>query len=139
MKCTILIVDDNPDTRILLQLMLKPVAEEILHAEDGFQAIEVAQQHLPDIIITDLMMPGMDGVEVCLTLRKDETTAVIPIILLTAKHDFVPPASEQGHLFDAVLFKPAARTELLNTVAAAFSPPPDPPASASDPITANPL
>jgi len=127
MKYTILIVDDNPDTRILLQLMLRPVAKEILQAEDGFQALEVAQQHLPDIIITDLMMPGMDGLEVCQTLRKNEETAVTPIILLTAKHDFVPPASEQQHLFDAVLFKPAARVDLLDAVAASFTPHTDPP------------
>jgi adenylate cyclase len=83
-RATVLVVDDNTDIRNYLQVCLHSTFN-ILQAGDGAEGLEMAQQHLPDLIISDIMMPGMDGYQLCQTIRQDEKLKHIPVIFLTAK------------------------------------------------------
>lgn len=81
----ILIIDDEQDILDLLSYNLKKEGFSILTAKDGISAKETARKTNPDLIILDLMLPGIDGLELCRFLKKDSKTASIPIIMLTAK------------------------------------------------------
>lgn len=84
-KETILIVDDEEDIIKLIKYNLKNEGYSILTAFSGEQAIKMAKQFSPDLIVLDLMLPGIDGLEVTRYLRKDEQRQDIPIVMLTAK------------------------------------------------------
>ncbi len=101
----LLIVDDNAEIR----MVLKDIFEneyQILEAQDGEQALKIAQKEIPDCIISDVMMPKMDGLEFTKAIKNNEVTSFIPVILLTAK------TSDEAHLeglqstADAFLTKP---------------------------------
>ena len=83
----ILIVDDQIEVRELVQVTLEIGDYQILTAENGEQAIEIAQAEHPDIILMDIMMPGseVDGLEACRRLKNDSATADITIVMLSAK------------------------------------------------------
>lgn len=81
----ILVVDDQPVNVKLLQRKLERAEMESIIAYRGSEAIDLARQHLPDVILLDVMMPEMDGFEVCQKLKEDEKTKDIPIIFITAK------------------------------------------------------
>jgi len=83
-KLIILIVDDNADIRTYVSNIFKGIYT-IIEAENGQNGIDLAIQHIPDIIISDVMMPVLDGIALSKKLKKDERTSHIPIILLTAK------------------------------------------------------
>ena len=85
MKETILIVEDEKDIVKMLDYNLKKEGYKTLIAHDGEDAIDTANTKQPDLILLDLMLPGMDGLEVCKTLKGESKTALIPIIMLTAK------------------------------------------------------
>ena len=85
MKPRILVVDDEPDAIELIEFNLKAAGYEVTSAADGDEALKKARAVLPHLIILDLMLPGVDGLAVCKQLRRDERTAPIPIIMLTAK------------------------------------------------------
>ncbi|GAB6183557.1 response regulator [Thermodesulfovibrio hydrogeniphilus] len=86
-KQTVLIVDDNIDTVELLRKRLRAEGYNTEEAYDGEEALKKVYEIMPDIIILDVMMPKMDGYEVCRRLKTDEKTKFIPIIMLTAKSD----------------------------------------------------
>jgi len=85
MKETILIVEDEKDIVKMLDYNLKKEGYKTLVAHDGEDALDMANTKLPDLILLDLMLPGLDGLEVCKTLKAERKTASIPIIMLTAK------------------------------------------------------
>lgn len=85
MKETILIVEDEKDIVKMLDYNLKKEGFKTLSVHDGEDALDLASKDKPDLIILDLMLPGMDGLEVCKTLKKENRTASIPVIMLTAK------------------------------------------------------
>ena len=85
MKETILIVEDEKDIVKMLDYNLKKEGFKTLSTNDGEDALDLATRECPDLIILDLMLPGIDGLEVCKTLKKENRTASIPIIMLTAK------------------------------------------------------
>ena len=85
MSSPILIVDDEPDTLELIEFNLKAAGFRCLTAGDGTEALRKARDFHPQLIILDLMIPEIDGLEVCKLLRRDVNTASIPIIMLTAK------------------------------------------------------
>ncbi|MBU1099062.1 MAG: response regulator [Bacteroidetes bacterium] len=80
----ILVIDDMPDNVFILQDRLEREGYEILTAYDGIAGLEKAKLELPDLILLDIMMPGMSGLEVCEKLVNDDETKLIPIILVTA-------------------------------------------------------
>lgn len=83
---TALVVDDNPDLTEMLKFELEKEFN-VLTAGDGNEALKILEKEKPAIIITDLMMPGMDGIELCRRLKSNPETVGIPLIILTAKHD----------------------------------------------------
>ncbi len=83
----ILVVDDDANIRELVIETLSQDRFDAFPAQDGLEALELANQLKPDLVVLDLMMPGMDGWEVCSRLRKDILTSHIPIIMLTARSD----------------------------------------------------
>jgi adenylate cyclase len=83
----ILIVDDNEANRDILSTRLESQGYELLQAADGEEALAAARAHLPDLILLDVMMPKLDGVEVCRRLKGDSSLPYMPIILITAKAD----------------------------------------------------
>lgn len=84
---TILIVDDDELMRSLLIEIITPFNLRLITAQRGDQALQLAQQHLPDLILLDVMLPDMNGFEVCQRLRDDPATAQIPIVMITALND----------------------------------------------------
>jgi len=84
-RSKILIVDDEIDTLLPLKKSLEVEDYLVLGASNGYEALELAKTNIPDLILLDIMMPGMDGYEVCVQLKKDPVTRNIPVIMLTAK------------------------------------------------------
>ncbi len=84
---TILIIDDEADIRDILSYNLKKEGFNVLTAEDGKEGIDIAKKHLPDLILLDVMMPEMDGIEVCEILKSDVNTQNILICFLTARNE----------------------------------------------------
>ncbi len=82
---TLLIIEDDPDIVELLQYNLEREGYRVLVAGDGELGLRLARRHKPDVILLDLMLPGMDGLEVCRSLRGDEATRSISILMVTAK------------------------------------------------------
>ena len=117
----ILIVDDDIDTLKLIGLMLEKRGYEVSAASSGTQAIQKASVELPDLIILDIMMPDMDGYEVCRHLRAASETQTIPVIMFTAKAlvDDKVAGFEAGA--DDYLTKPTHPAELVSRVKALLS------------------
>lgn len=84
-KQLILIVDDNPENRKVLLSFLINKGYEVGSSRDGYKAIEFVKNEKPDLILLDIMMPGMDGFEVCEKLKSNPETKHIPVIFLTSK------------------------------------------------------
>jgi len=84
-RSKILVVDDEPEALELLEFNLKKAGFDVIAAPDGARAIRQARSGQPDLVVLDLMLPEIDGLEVCKMLRRDPATASIPIIMLTAK------------------------------------------------------
>lgn len=81
----VLVVDDEPDLRDLIEYNLRQNGHETISAGDGQTALELAKNRLPDVIVLDVMMPGMNGIEVAQRLRGQTETSSIPLLMLTAK------------------------------------------------------
>jgi adenylate cyclase len=112
----ILVVDDSPVNVDLLRTRLEASGYEVLTAGDGEEGLAVAKQHKPDLILLDVMMPKMDGLEVCRQLRADPSLPFMPIILVTAKaeSDDVVAGLEAGG--DEYLTKPVDQAALVARV-----------------------
>jgi DNA-binding response OmpR family regulator len=85
MKPKILVVDDEPDVIELVAFNLRSAGFDITSAENGEEALRKARLCAPDLVILDLMLPEVDGIDVCKMMRRDPVTAKVPIIMLTAK------------------------------------------------------
>ncbi|MGB7247618.1 MAG: response regulator, partial [Phormidesmis sp.] len=112
----VLVVDDNPDLRAYVSSVLQREGYQVIVAEQGAAGLAMATKHSPDLIITDLMMPGVNGLEMIERIRRDINLQGIPIVLLTAKADEGTRLAgvEQGA--DAYLSKPFNDRELLAEV-----------------------
>jgi two-component system phosphate regulon response regulator PhoB len=87
MKHNILVVDDEHGARTLIGIMLERGGFNVLKAEDAQVALRILGEGLPDLIILDVMMPQMDGIELCRVIRKRDDTRFTPILILSARGD----------------------------------------------------
>jgi two-component system, OmpR family, alkaline phosphatase synthesis response regulator PhoP len=79
----VLVAEDDPSVRMTLEFVLEDEGFEVLMAHDGEQALKLAREHIPDVILLDQIMPKMDGKEVYSALRSDSQTSGIPVLVLT--------------------------------------------------------
>ena len=101
-----MVVEDEPDLRFLLRWIFEDAGFEVTCAGHGALALACVRESPPDLVVTDMMMPVMDGTELIRRLRVDPATAAIPILVTTADIDLV-------HGADAVLSKPYRRADLV--------------------------
>ncbi len=115
---TILVIEDHAPMRDNLALMLEMEGFSVLSAGDGGSGIELARHCVPDLILCDVMMPGLDGYDVLRTLRADPATATIPLIFLTAKGEKADQRVGMNLGADDYLVKPVAKRDLLAAIQA---------------------
>lgn len=107
----ILIAEDDPSVRMTIEFVLQDEGFDVLIAEDGEQAVEVAQSSLPDVILLDQIMPKMGGKEVLAALRREEATSAIPVLVLSGMSR--DPAGWPGAHF---IGKPFSPEELVRRI-----------------------
>ena len=108
-NCTVMVVDDEPDMRHLLRITLELAGYGVVEAAHGEAALEQVRRSPPQIVLTDQMMPRMNGRELIERLRAEETTKAIPIVMLSGTR----AAQAGADAADAVLGKPFDPTELI--------------------------
>jgi len=118
MSSRVLIVEDEPDIRELVVHHLKREGYLVSAASSGEEALRQVQAAPPDLVLLDLMMPAMDGLEVCRRLRQDPATVSLPIVMLTAKGDEVDRVLGLEIGADDYIVKPFSPKELLARVRA---------------------
>jgi len=118
MKAKILIVEDDLDSLKLIGLILQSKGYQVIAAQNGQQALEKASNEMPDLVILDIMMPGMSGYEVCKRMRADPQTAAIPVIMFTAKTSVEDKVAGFEAGADEYLTKPIHPAELVTRVEA---------------------
>ncbi|MCG0274708.1 MAG: response regulator transcription factor [Thermosediminibacteraceae bacterium] len=114
----ILVVDDEPNIVELVKFNLENAGFKVITASDGQKAMELVQRENPDLIILDIMLPGIDGMEVCRSLRLKKATKDIPIILLTAKTGEIDKVLGLEMGADDYITKPFSPRELVARVKA---------------------
>jgi CheY-like chemotaxis protein len=118
----ILVVDDEPDVLLLCRLNLQQRGHEMLEAADGSTALALARDRHPDVIVLDLMLPGISGYDVLEALQRDETTTHIPVLVLTAKSLRADRERSHGLGAAAFLTKPFLPNELCEMVDSLIGP-----------------
>lgn len=113
---TVLVIDDDADTREILTRALERAGYVVVTAIDGPSGLALAETRAIDVILLDVMMPGMDGLTVCATLRGHERTRPIPVILLTAKDDVATRATGMRLGVSEYIPKPVSLHEVLTRV-----------------------
>lgn len=112
----ILVVEDEADIRTNLQRLLRIEGYEVVTADNGLDGVRLAREHLPALVLSDVMMPGLDGFGLVEALRKDTLTMHTPVILLTARSDRSDVRQGMNLGADDYLTKPFERDELLNAI-----------------------
>ena len=112
----ILIVDDEPNILMSLDFLMRKEGYQVFIARDGSEALNIVSEEMPDIIVLDIMMPNVDGYEVCQRVKGNEATAHIKIIFLTAKskEEDIKKGHEMGA--DLYLTKPFSTRNLVKEV-----------------------
>lgn len=114
---TVLIVDDDPDTTFMLEQAVAKGGYDTIVAYDGLSGFTQAKQERPDLVLLDVMLPGIDGFEVCHRLRKDPATSAIPVVLMSAKGRSEDIAMGMRMGANEYLVKPLRLAEVLEKVA----------------------
>lgn len=112
----ILVADDETHILHVVSLKLRNAGFNVITARDGQEALELAQQEKPDLIITDYHMPQLSGLELCQRLKQDPATTTIPAIMLTARGYHLEPADTEQSGILRMLSKPFSPRQLLSTV-----------------------
>jgi len=110
---TVLVVEDDTDIRELLRYNLEQEGFMVEQAGDGAEALRLIERRLPELLILDLMLPGMPGLELCRKLRNTPTTSALPILILTARGEEVDRVLGLEMGADDYVVKPFSRRELL--------------------------
>jgi two-component system, OmpR family, phosphate regulon response regulator PhoB len=118
----VLVVDDEPDVLLLCRLNLQQRGHELLEAADGSTALEIARDRHPDVIVLDLMLPGISGYDVLEALQRDAETTDIPVLVLTAKSLRADRERSHGLGASAFLTKPFLPNELCEMVDSLVAP-----------------
>lgn len=120
MSHTILLVEDEPTTAKLVKMVLQKEGYHVVTADNGPLGLRLATECAPDLVLLDIVLPGMDGFEVCRYLRRDAQTAHLPVIMFTS----LDRPADQRHGFaaggDDYIVKPVRREELLDKVRGAL-------------------
>jgi DNA-binding response OmpR family regulator len=117
-KSTLLVIEDDPDIVELLRYNLEREGYRVLTAMDGERGLAEAQRHPPDLVLLDLMLPGLDGLEVCRRLRAQDATRLTPVLVLTAKSEETDVVLGLELGADDYLTKPFSPRELVARVRA---------------------
>lgn len=112
-KTKILVVEDHKDTRDLLEYNLTAAEFDVMVTEDGHQALEMVRREKPDLVLLDLMLPGIDGLEICRRLKKTPETSETPVVMLTAKGEEVDRIVGLELGADDYVVKPFSPRELI--------------------------
>ncbi len=115
-KRTIMVVDDNPDIVTIVKTILEVKGYVVQSAFSGQEVLSLLKEQKPDLIILDVMMPQMDGLEVLTRLKGDAGTASIPVILLTAKVQYEDVLGGYKMGADYYITKPFTSTQLINGI-----------------------
>lgn len=116
----VLIVDDSPTETYTLKTMLEGKGYEVLTADNGADGVALARQELPDVVLMDIVMPGLNGFQATRQLTKDSQTAHIPVIIVTTKDQETDKVWGQRQGAKGYLVKPVDEAELVKTVQAAI-------------------
>src|SRR5439155_2748890 len=114
----ILVIEDEPDIRKLVQYNLTQEHFNVVEAEDGEQALSLLQREKPNLVVLDLMLPGLSGLELCKILRERQDTAHLPILMLTAKAGEADKVVGLEMGADDYLVKPFSPREMVARVRA---------------------
>jgi DNA-binding response OmpR family regulator len=117
----ILLVDDDQPLRAVLSLALRRSGYRVIEADSGVAGLQMARQHLPDLILTDIDMPGGDGTSLLREIRRDSELKSRQVVLMTGTADLLTPSRGMEEGADASLVKPVSLQQLLNCVKARFS------------------
>ena len=117
----ILVADDDMDIRDLVAFKLEQAGFDVTAVDNGLAALTAARLEPPDLVVLDVMMPGMSGIDVCRELRNDRSTAGLPIILLTARAQEGDVEVGFGAGADDYIVKPFSPRELVTRVEAVLS------------------
>lgn len=112
-KPAILVVEDDVDILRLIAYNLETSGFEVATAQEGHEALALARRRVPNLIILDLMLPGLDGFEVCKELKRSETTRKIPLLMLTARGEEVDRIVGLELGADDYVVKPFSPRELI--------------------------
>jgi len=112
----ILVVEDDPASLRLTQYLLEHKGYEVITAQNGLEGLKKARGEAPDLVMLDVMLPGIDGFDICYHLRAEPKTAKLPIIMLSAKAREVDRDAGIKVGVDAYITKPASPADILSKV-----------------------
>jgi CheY-like chemotaxis protein len=113
---TVLVVDDAPLNRKLIRTLLEAKKIEVMEAQDANQALEIIRSQPPDLVLMDLQLPGMNGLEATRALKSDPSTADIPVVILSAGSIPEDDAQMREAGCAGLILKPFSAEDFLNTV-----------------------
>lgn len=113
---TILVVDDTPSEMMLLSEYLRTGGYTVISATSAQEALDKAIQQKPDVIVTDVVMPGMSGFELCRSLKRNPATDKLPIVVCTSKNQEIDRLWGMKQGVDVYLTKPVTREQLIRAV-----------------------
>lgn len=118
---TVLVVDDMSSERELISTYLRESGYTVLNATDGQEALDKTLAQKPDVVVTDLVMPGMSGLELCRSLKKNAATQKLPIVACTSKNQELDRLWGMKQGVDVYVTKPFTKDEILRAVKSVVS------------------